>query len=149
MSSDKQKENRVKPAERRKARQFATQAIYQWLMTKENVANIEHQFLTEQDLSKADVDYFRLLIGGVVGMAAKLDEQMSPCLARRLNELDIVDHSILLLAFYELTQCKDVPPKVVMNEAIELAKSFAAEDSHKFVNGVLDKFYRLQQIKES
>lgn len=138
----------MKPAARRKARQFATQAIYQWQMTQDNIANIEHQFLTEQDMSKADVDYFRLLIGGVVNNAAKLDGLMSPCLARKLKELDIVDHAILLLSFYELTQCPDVPPKVVMNEAIELAKSFAAEDSHKFVNGVLDKFYRLQQLKQ-
>lgn len=139
----------MKPAARRKARQFATQAIYQWQMTHENIANIEHQFLTDQDLSKADVDYFRLLIGGVVGNAAKLDEQMAPCLARKLEELDVVDHAILLIAFYELTHCQDVPPKVVINEGIELAKLFAAEDSHKFVNGVLDKFYRLKQLRDS
>jgi N utilization substance protein B len=72
---------------------------------------------------------------------------MSSSLSRKLEELDIVEHAILLIGVYELLMVSDVPPKVVINEAIELAKSFAAEDSHKFVNGVLDKVLRLQQFK--
>lgn len=138
----------MKPSARRKARQLATQAIYQWQMTGDHIDNIEHQFLTEQDTSKADIDYFKLLIEGVVTCHEKLDKWMSPCLARRLNELDIVDHAILLIGMYELTQCNDLPPKVAINESIELAKIFAADDSHKFVNGVLDKYYHLQQLKK-
>jgi N utilization substance protein B len=137
----------VKPAARRKARQFATQAIYQWQVTKDSVANIEHQFLTEQDMSKADVPYFSTLLSGVVANSEKLDAAMSSSLSRKLEELDIVEHAILLIGVYELLMVSDVPPKVVINEAIELAKSFAAEDSHKFVNGVLDKVLRLQQFK--
>jgi N utilization substance protein B len=137
----------VKPAARRKARQFATQAIYQWQVTKDSVANIEHQFLSEQDMSKADVPYFSTLLTGVVGNSEKLDAAMSSSLSRKLEELDIVEHAILLIGVYELLMVSDVPPKVVINEAIELAKSFAAEDSHKFVNGVLDKVLRLQQLK--
>ncbi|MGY5452493.1 transcription antitermination factor NusB [Agarivorans sp. MS3-6] len=137
----------MKPAARRKARQFATQAIYQWQVTKDSVANIEHQFLTEQDMSKADVPYFSDLISGVVANHEKLDKAMSSSLSRKLEELDIVEHAILLIGVYELLMVTDVPPKVVINEAIELAKSFAAEDSHKFVNGVLDKVLRLQQFK--
>ncbi|GDY24545.1 MULTISPECIES: transcription antitermination factor NusB [unclassified Agarivorans] len=137
----------MKPAARRKARQFATQAIYQWQVTKDSVANIEHQFLTEQDMSKADVPYFSTLISGVVANHEKLDKAMSSSLSRKLEELDIVEHAILLIGVYELLMVTDVPPKVVINEAIELAKSFAAEDSHKFVNGVLDKVLRLQQFK--
>ncbi|BEU02350.1 N utilization substance protein B [Agarivorans sp. OAG1] len=137
----------MKPAARRKARQFATQAIYQWQVTKDSVANIEHQFLTEQDMSKADVPYFSTLLTGVVANSEKLDEAMSSSLSRKLEELDIVEHAILLIGVYELLMVSDVPPKVVINEAIELAKSFAAEDSHKFVNGVLDKVLRLQQFK--
>ncbi|CAG8998170.1 MAG: Transcription antitermination protein NusB [Candidatus Celerinatantimonas neptuna] len=138
----------MKPSARRKARQLATQAIYQWQMTGDHIDNIEHQFLTEQDMSKADIDYFKLLIEGVVTCHEKLDKWMSSCLARRLDELDIVDHAILLIGMYELTQCKDLPPKVAINESIELAKIFAADDSHKFVNGVLDKYYHLQQLKK-
>jgi N utilization substance protein B len=137
----------VKPAARRKARQFATQAIYQWQVTNDSVANIEHQFLTEQDMSKADVPYFSTLLSGVVANSEKLDAAMSSSLSRKLEELDIVEHAILLIGVYELLMVSDVPPKVVINEAIELAKSFAAEDSHKFVNGVLDKVLRLQQFK--
>ncbi|WP_220718616.1 transcription antitermination factor NusB [Agarivorans litoreus] len=137
----------MKPAARRKARQFATQAIYQWQVTKDSVANIEHQFLTEQDMSKADVPYFSTLLTGVVANCDKLDQAMSSSLSRKLEELDIVEHAILLIGVYELLMVSDVPPKVVINEAIELAKSFAAEDSHKFVNGVLDKVLRLQQFK--
>ncbi|WP_221074392.1 transcription antitermination factor NusB [Agarivorans aestuarii] len=137
----------MKPAARRKARQFATQAIYQWQVTKDSVANIEHQFLTEQDMSKADVPYFSTLLSGVVANSEKLDAAMSSSLSRKLEELDIVEHAILLIGVYELLMVSDVPPKVVINEAIELAKSFAAEDSHKFVNGVLDKVLRLQQFK--
>ncbi len=137
----------MKPAARRKARQFATQAIYQWQVTKDSVANIEHQFLTEQDMSKADVPYFSTLLAGVVANSEKLDAAMSSSLSRKLEELDIVEHAILLIGVYELLMVSDVPPKVVINEAIELAKSFAAEDSHKFVNGVLDKVLRLQQLK--
>ncbi|MEE1674341.1 transcription antitermination factor NusB [Agarivorans aestuarii] len=137
----------MKPAARRKARQFATQAIYQWQVTKDSVANIEHQFLTEQDMSKADVPYFSTLLSGVVANSEKLDQAMSSSLSRKLEELDIVEHAILLIGVYELLMVSDVPPKVVINEAIELAKSFAAEDSHKFVNGVLDKVLRLQQFK--
>ncbi|MFM2486381.1 transcription antitermination factor NusB [Celerinatantimonas yamalensis] len=138
----------MKPSERRKARQLATQAIYQWQMTGDNIDNIEHQFLTEQDTSKADISYFKKLVEGVVVHHEKLNTMMSPCLARRLEELDIVDHAILLIGMYELTQCEDLPPKVAINEAIELAKIFAAEDSHKFVNGVLDKYFHLQQLKK-
>ncbi|MFM2482271.1 transcription antitermination factor NusB [Celerinatantimonas sp. YJH-8] len=138
----------MKPAARRKARQFATQAIYQWQMTGDNIDDIEHQFLTEQDMSKADVSYFKMLIEGIVVHHEKLDQMMSPCLARRLDELDRVDHAILLIGMYELTQCQDLPPKVAINESIELAKIFAADDSHKFVNGVLDKYFHLQQLKQ-
>lgn len=138
----------MKPAARRKARQFAMQAIYQWQMTHDSIDNVEHQFMTEQDLSKADVSYFKMLIEGIAVHHEKLDEMMAPCLARRLDELDRVDHAILLIGMYELTQCEDLPPKVAINEAIELAKIYAADDSHKFVNGVLDKYFHLKQLKQ-
>ncbi|MDO2952905.1 transcription antitermination factor NusB [Aeromonas simiae] len=129
----------MKPSERRKARHFATQAIYQWQMTKDNVGDIEEQFKIEQDTKGVDLAYFRDLLFGVSLHCNDLDKVFSPFLSRPLEEVDLVDKAILRLATYELTRRNDVPPRVVINEAIELGKSFAAEDSHKFVNGVLDK----------
>ncbi|ENY73039.1 transcription antitermination factor NusB [Aeromonas diversa] len=129
----------MKPSERRKARHFATQAIYQWQMTKDNVGDIEEQFKVEQDTKGVDLAYFRDLLFGVSLYCNDLDKVFSPFLSRPLEEVDLVDKAILRLATYELTRRDDVPPRVAINEAIELAKAFAAEDSHKFVNGVLDK----------
>ncbi len=132
----------MKPAERRKARQLALQAIYQWQLTQDNVADIAEQFKLEQPTKGVDLPYFELLLTGVATNVSSLDAGFSPFLSRKLEELDQVDKGILRLASYELNFCKDVPYKVVINEAIELAKSFAADDSHKFVNGVLDKVVR-------
>ena len=143
----------VKPAARRNARRFALQAIYSWQISKENIATIEEQFLTggkydEEDnqalepaLSAPDTDvaYFRDLLTGVVLSHTELDCKIRPYTSRPMQDLDLMELALLRLAMYEMTRRQDVPYKVVINEAIELAKVFAAEDSHKFVNGVLDK----------
>ena len=144
----------MKPAARRNARHFALQAIYSWQITKDNVADIEAQFLSaeryedeEEHLAnepylrapETDVEYFRDLLTGVVLNYQELDSKMRPYLSRPLQDLDEMEHALLRLAMYELCKREDVPFKVVINEAIELAKRFGAEDSHKFVNGVLDK----------
>ncbi|MBR9859059.1 MAG: transcription antitermination factor NusB [Gammaproteobacteria bacterium] len=136
----------MKPSERRKARRLATQAIYQWQMTKDNVADIAQQFALEQDTKGVDLDYFRDLLFGVSVHVKELDAVFSPYLSRPLAELDIVDKAVLRLATYELTRREDVPYRVVINEAIELAKAFAADESHRFVNGVLDKV--IKQLKK-
>lgn len=137
----------MKPAFRRKARRLALQAIYQWQMTNDPIAEVEHQFLTEQDMNEVDVDYFRDLIVGVATHTDELDTILTRYVSRPLDDVDLVEKAALRLGLYELTRRKDVPYKVALNEAIELAKTFAAEDSHKFVNGVLDKFIRDQQGK--
>ncbi|WP_413110850.1 transcription antitermination factor NusB [Thaumasiovibrio sp. DFM-14] len=143
----------VKPAARRNARHFAAQAIYSWQITKENIANIEQHFLSgdkfEEEEHQADapvlaaphtdVEYFRDLFTGVVLSHQELDSKMRPYLSRPLQDLDQMELALLRLAMYELLKREDVPYKVVINECIELAKAFGAEDSHKFVNGVLDK----------
>ncbi|QYJ76372.1 MULTISPECIES: transcription antitermination factor NusB [Shewanella] len=129
----------MKPSERRKARRLAVQAIYSWQLSGNNVADVEHEFLTEQELDGVDVAYFRELFAGAATKTAQLDEKLNPLLDRPLEEVSPVEKAILRLAVYELTFRKDVPYKVVINEAIELAKSFGAEDGHKFVNGILDK----------
>ncbi|RJG51552.1 transcription antitermination factor NusB [Motilimonas pumila] len=139
----------MKPAERRRARKFAVQAIYQWQMTQANVGEIVEQFMVDQDLSKTDVEYFRGLVAGVSQTCEELDTKLAPYLARKREEMDLVDTAILRLAMFELSKRDDVPYKVVINEAIELAKEFAAEDSHKYVNGVLDKFIVSQKMRQS
>ncbi len=138
----------MKPAERRKARQLALQAIYQWQLTQDNVADIAEQFKLEQPTKGVDLPYFELLLTGVATNVSNLDATFSPFLSRKLDDLDQVDKGVLRLACYELNYCKDVPYKVVINEAIELAKSFAADDSHKFVNGVLDKVVKQMGLRQ-
>jgi len=129
----------MKPAARRKARKLAVQAIYSWQLSENSVVDIEAQFLTENDVSKVDVDYFLALVRGVTSQSKSLDMAIEPFLDRPIKDLDHVERAVLRLASYELRDRKDVPYKVAINEAIELAKSFGADDSHRFVNGVLDK----------
>ncbi|WP_442801687.1 transcription antitermination factor NusB [Serratia rubidaea] len=129
----------MKPAARRRARECAVQALYSWQLSKNDVADVELQFLTEQDVKDVDVAYFRELLSGVAMNAGALDALMTPYLSRQLEDLGQVEKAILRVALFELKMREDVPYKVAINEAIELAKVFGAEDSHKFVNGVLDK----------
>jgi N utilization substance protein B len=129
----------VKPAARRRARECAVQALYSWQLSKNDIADVEHQFLSEQDVKDVDIVYFRELLSGVAVNAGLLDSLMAPVLSRQLEELGQVERAVLRIALYELKMREDVPYKVAINEAIELAKTFGAEDSHKFVNGVLDK----------
>lgn len=138
----------MKPAERRRARQFAVQAIYQWQITQTGVSQIIEQFSVDQDMSKADVPYFKELLIGVVQNVDSLNDKLSPYLSRKLEDVDMVDIAVLRLAMFELTYRSDVPPKVVLNEAIELAKDFATDESYKFVNGVLDKALRSLKLRE-
>ncbi|MCW2478452.1 transcription antitermination factor NusB [Candidatus Symbiopectobacterium sp. NZEC135] len=129
----------MKPAARRRARECAVQALYSWQLSKNDIADIELQFLSEQDVKDVDISYFRELLAGVAMQAEKLDALMAPYLSRQLDELGQVERAVLRIALFELSKRDDVPYKVAINEAIELAKVFGAEDSHKFVNGVLDK----------
>lgn len=138
-------EQSISPAARHKARHFAMQAIYQWQMTAQNPGEIEKQFLEDQPVKGSDLDYMHDLIQGVVENVEHLDEVFAPFLSRPLEDLDQVDKAILRLGTFELLYRQDVPYKVVINEAIMLAKEFAEQDSHKFVNGVLDKVVRSEQ----
>ncbi|KFA59802.1 N utilization substance protein B [Gilliamella sp. Choc4-2] len=125
---------------RRRARECAVQAIYSWQISRNDLADVEASFLAEQDMKGVDAKYFRELLNGVVKNRTDLDEKMAPFLTERtVEELGQVELAVLRIALYELLKRQDVPYKVVINEAIELTKTFGAADSHKFVNGVLDK----------
>lgn len=130
---------RLKPAARRLARHHALQAIYAWQLSSGEMSGIEREFLSQQDMTGADTTYFHDLLLGVSQQQSLLDQVIAPYLARPLAELDPIEKAILRLASYELIGRRDVPYKVVINEAIELAKTFGAQESHKFINGVLDK----------
>jgi len=141
----------VNPGQRHRARHFAMQALYQWEITKELASVIEEQFLEDQPVDdKTDKEYLHQLIVGTITHIDEIDKTYKPYLnSRSIEDLDMVDKSILRLATYELLfQSADVPYRVIINEAILLAKDFAAQDSHKFVNGVLDKVVKNMQLKE-
>lgn len=129
----------MKPAARHRARECAVQAIYSWQLSGNSIADVEVEFLSEQDMSDVDVTYFRELLNGVSTHVLELDKKMAPYLSRQLGELSQVEKAVLRLAMFELCYRDDVPYKVAINEAIELAKVFGAEESHKFINGALDK----------
>ena len=129
----------MKPAARRRARECAVQALYSWQISKNDIADVEYQFLSEQDVKDVDISYFRELLSGVATNVEYLDGLMAPVLSRQLEELGQVERAVLRISLFELSKREDVPYKVAINEGIELAKTFGAEDSHKFVNGVLDK----------
>ncbi|KMV73834.1 transcription antitermination factor NusB [Rosenbergiella epipactidis] len=129
----------MKPAARRRARECALQALYSWQLSNNDIADVEYQFLAENDVKDVDVLYFREILTGVANNSDYLDKLMQPHLSRRLDELGEVEKAALRISLYELSKRDDVPYKVAINEGIELAKTFGAEDSHKFVNGVLDK----------
>lgn len=131
--------NRIFPKARTKARERVLQALYQWHFTGQAVQEIEMQFLTEQDMSRADIPYFQKLLHGISQQLKELDEAFSPLLDRALLQIDPIELAILRIGSYELQNCPDVPFPVVIDEAVELAKKFGAEKSHKYVNGVLDK----------
>ena len=133
---------KMKPAARRRAREMALQGVYSWMLSNNDVASIELNLATTNEMGKVDMPYFQELLQGSIKQVADLDLAIKPYLGRLPEELDPIEKAILRIATYELTQRIDVPYKVVINEAIELAKVFGAEESHKFVNGVLDKAVR-------
>ena len=133
---------------RHNARRCALQAVYQWQVGGQDMADIESQFLGEDEITRADPAYFGLLVRGVAAHAAALDEHLRPFLDRSPAELDPVELAILRIATQELAHHPEVPYRVVINEAVELAKAFGAEQSHRYVNGVLDKVARVLRRAE-
>jgi len=130
------------------ARRLAMQALYQWQMTGQEPAVIAAQFEDDQDLSQADVAYFRELLEQVCLRVQIIDASFQPYLDRPIEQVDPVELAILRIGGYELAQRLDIPYRVVINEAVEMAKKFGAEQGHRFVNGVLDRAARQLRASE-
>ena len=124
---------------RRRAREFALQGFYQWRVGGNDEAAIEAHLADCEGFDKADRDFFTGLLRGVLAQQAQLQEQLQAHLDRPFAELSPVESCILLAGAYELVNCPQTPYRVIINEAIELTKSFGGTDGHKYVNGVLDK----------
>lgn len=132
-----------------RARRSAVQALYQWEMTQSSMEDVISEFMNERsELKKADIEYFCELLKGTAGKFNELNEEIKPFLDRQLPELDPVERAVLLVGVYELMFHPELPWRVVVNESVELAKMFGAEQSHKYVNGVLDKIARKVRVTE-
>lgn len=124
---------------RRRSREAALQGLYQWLLTGEDIGAIEALGREQDGYAKLDVKHYDALLGGCVQEAADLDAILARHVDRKTTELSPIEHAILMIGAYELKHCLDIPYKVAINEAVELAKSFGGTDGHKYVNGVLDR----------
>lgn len=133
---------------RTRTRRVAVQALYQWQLTGLSVADIQRQFEEDRDLSGVDVAYFLELLQETTARIDELDDHLTPVLDRPLEAVDPVERAILRVGTYELCHRPDVPYRVVINEAIGLAKTFGAEDGHKYVNSVLDRIARKVRAPE-
>jgi N utilization substance protein B len=124
---------------RRRAREVALQGLYEWLLSGSDAGVIEAHMREQEGFDKADSAHFDALLHGCIGEAADLDAVLARHVDRKTTELSPIEHAVLMIGAYELKHCMDVPYKVAINEAVELAKSFGGTDGHKYVNGVLDK----------
>jgi N utilization substance protein B len=125
---------------RRRSRELAMQGLYQWLLSREDGGAIEaHLVATSPNFEKADREHFGELLHGSIRDVDALHEQIAPHLDRRVEELSPVEHATLLIGAFELTRHLEIPYRVVINEAVELAKTFGGTDGYKYINGVLDK----------
>jgi N utilization substance protein B len=125
---------------RHRAREFALQGLYEWLLNNEDAGAIDAHIREAHGFDKADAEHFDTLLHGAIRQAPSLREGLSPLIDRPIDQLSPVEHAALLIGAYELCNHVEIPYKVVINEAVELTKSFGGIDGHKYVNGVLDKF---------
>jgi transcription antitermination protein NusB len=124
---------------RHRAREFALQGLYQWLLNNEAAINIVANIRAAHGFDKADAEHFTVLLTGAIREVTELRTSLAPLIDRPLAELSPIEHAVLLIGAFELKNLVDIPYRVVINEAVELAKSFGGIDGHKYVNGVLDK----------
>jgi transcription antitermination protein NusB len=130
------------------ARKLALQALYRWQLNACEWQDLIQEFASDPDMPRADGEYFRTLIRAICGSRDELDAELAPLLDREPVHLDPIEHAVLLIGSYELKQRPDIPFRVVINEAVTLARRFGATDGHKFINGVLDRAARLWRPAE-
>jgi len=133
---------------RTRARRFAVQALYQWQLSGIDVDDIKKQFYEQHNFKKIDSKFFDEVIYKIPSLISELENKITPHLSRPYDEVDPIERGILLLGCYELAHRPDIPYRAAINEAIELAKTFGAEDAHKFINGVLDKIAFIEREVE-
>ena len=124
---------------RRRSRELALQGLYEWLVSAAPVADINAHMREQEDFEKCDAAHFEALLHGCIAEATDIDTLLTRYVDRKTTLLSPIEHGVLMIGVYELTHCVEIPYKVAMNEAVELAKSFGGTDGHKYVNGVLDK----------
>ena len=124
---------------RHRAREFALQGLYQWLLNNEDATKVVNNIRGAHGFDKADGEYFADLLRGTIKQSVELREEFTPLVDRGIGELSPIEHAVLLIGAYELKNHVEIPYRVVINEAVELTKSFGGIDGHKYVNGVLDK----------
>jgi N utilization substance protein B len=124
---------------RHRAREFALQGLYQWLLNNEEATKVVNNIRSAHGFDKADGEYFADLLRGTIKQSVELREVFMPLVDRSIGELSPIEHAVLLMGAYELKNNVEIPYRVVINEAVELTKSFGGIDGHKYVNGVLDK----------
>ncbi len=130
----------VRPkSSRRRSREFAVQGLYEWLLSGGEPSLIDAHVREQEGFDKCDAAHFDALLHGCIAEASDIDALLSRHVDRKTTELSPVEHGVLMIGTYELKHCIDIPYKVAINEAVELAKSFGGTDGHKYVNGVLDK----------
>jgi transcription antitermination protein NusB len=133
---------------RHRAREFALQGLYQWLLNNEDASTVVNNIRAAHGFEKADADHFAVLLYGAIKDSVALREAFSPLIDRGVAELSPIEHAVLLIGAYELKNNLDIPYRVVINEAVELTKSFGGIDGHKYVNGVLDKLAPVLRAEE-
>ncbi len=133
---------------RTRARRRALQAVYAWQLSGYDMQQIQEQFAHEQEAETADLEYFHALIFGVEAELAELDALLRPFLDRDIDQVDPIERAVLRMASWELSRRLDTPGRVVLNEALELAKRFGSNQGHTFVNGILDPLARQLRASE-
>ncbi|HEY7871733.1 MAG TPA: transcription antitermination factor NusB [Rudaea sp.] len=147
--SDQNRNSGIDLTARSRARRRAAQAVYAWQVGGNPMHEVIEEFRHEQDMEIADIEYFEDLLRGVEKHCAELDAGLAPWLDRDMAQVDPIERAVLRLAAYELQHRPDVPYRVVLNEAVEVAKRFGAEHGHTYVNGVLDKAAREWRAAET
>ena len=124
---------------RRRSREVALQGLYEWLVSGAEASAIDAHMHEQDGFDKCDSAHFDALLHGCIGEAVTIDGVLARHVDRKTTQLSPIEHGVLMIGVYELTHCVEIPYKVAINEAVELAKSFGGTDGHKYVNGVLDK----------